>query len=628
MTKESSLVMAKNLVRITMSNICYFRQLFPESYFVDRSIPELGISVKKLQYSMGKESDKVILWVDEGVTDALTKSYLKSMSFLICAGSQDKVLEEYKFSFQYGAGGEIKSLTMHSREPTFHLSCVGSIRQKVAKLVRLLIALTTTLDDLPNSRRVFVRLSYHDHTPDEYEPPHFQSSTGQKFMPFATTGEKALVINLGSVETEFHQVSLHVRSALNNQLNDDCNEESEQLDKEDEDKSDLNTIFTCSEEEGKEEGEEEEESPRKPSKAAEQVMAMAPLGLKHASQGTAVPNSHRDHGRLSPKKIPSPSEENIEEQVLEWCSSRGQFDRYELRRAFPHIPNSKLDDVAKTMVAQKHKWQAFGNGNVFAKGGSSDHPSRPGNTLELNEVSGCPEKGRNNVKDTTAARCSKGEGVGTKERLSGASGAGREDAYHKCVKLFKNNKEFQVSELEEALGLSSQEAMVLVERLVEEEIMSPPLHLRRRTIYTVKNPPSKPEDVSIQLAKMMEKVCIDSIPDKRIPRKALSKQIEFEHDPDYQHLVGKGIGIYWSMDNKWYNAIVMKAAAGKCKVKYDDGEVENLELKNEHYRWLPDAPENEDVFGSQRASQSKNRKASQCQSPIHQLCFKKIKREK
>mmetsp|Transcript_9187 Transcript_9187/g.55786 ORF Transcript_9187/g.55786 Transcript_9187/m.55786 type:complete len:636 (-) Transcript_9187:1830-3737(-) len=624
MTKESSLVMAKNLVRIALSNICYFRHLFPESYFVDRNIPELGISVKKLQYSKSKESDKIILWVDEGVTDALTKSYLKSMSFMLCAGTEDKVLEEYKFIFQYGPGGEVKGLSMQNTEIPINLSQVGVIRRKVSKLVRLLIALTTTLDELPDSRRVFLRLNYYDSTPDGYEPPHFEPTARTKFMPFATTGEKALVINLGSVETEFHRVSLHVRSALNNQLNEVSDGELENPDMEEE-RSEVDTLEAGLEEED-EEDERQANSPTGQDQQIKQVDVKDYPDSDPGSKDAGARDGRKKHRQSLVETKCSPQDQKIEKQVYEWCSSRGQFDRYELWRAFPHIPNSKLNSIVRSMTAQKHKWQAFGNENVFAKG-QKDRLHGQGDSPEDIKCQGNQEHDDTEVADIVTAQNGKREGVGRRQRLQGTASGIREDAFHKYIKLFKSNKEFQASELEEALGLTTEEAEDLVRRLVEENVVSSPIHLRRRTIYTVKNPPNRPEDVSYSLAEMMQKVSIDTIPERRIPRKPFKKQIEFEHDPAYNHLVGRRVDIYWSFDNKWYNAIVVKAAEGKCTVKYDDGEEENLELKNEHLRWLPDNPDTEDVFSSQKTTQVKSRKISLCQSPIYQHCYKKVKRD-
>ena len=623
-TKGSSLVMAKNLVRIALSNICYFRHLFPESYFVDRNIPELGISVKKLQFDKSQESDKIILWMDEGVTDALTKSYLKSMSFMLCAGTEDKVLEEYKFIFQYGPEGEIQGLSMHSTEIPIDLSQMGVIRRKVSKLVRLLIALTTTLDDLPDSRRVFIRLHYYDNAPDGYEPPHFEPTARAKFMPFATSGEKALVINLGSVETEFHRVSLHVRSALNNQLNEVSDGELENPGMEEE-RSEIDTLDVDLEEED-EEDEGHAETPTGKDKQIKQVDVNDHPDSDPGGKDAATQDGSKKYHQSFLETKRGPQDQKLEKQVYEWCSSRGQFDRYELWRAFPHIPNSKLDSIVRSMTAEKHKWQAFGNKNVFAKE-LNDRPDVQSSSPEDIKCQGNQENAHSDVADIATAQTGKREVVGRRQRLRGTASGIREDAFHKYIKLFKNNKDFQASELEEALGLTTAEAEDLIKRLIKENVVASPIHLRHRTIYTVKNPPNRPEDISHSLAEMMQKVSVDTIPDTRILRKPFKKQIEFEHDPAYQHLVGKRIDIYWSFDNKWFNATVVKAAEGKLAVKYEDGEEENLELKNEHYRWLPDDMDTEDVFSSQRATQVKNRKISLCQSPIYQHCFKKVKRE-
>ena len=56
-----------------------------------------------------------------------------------------------------------------------------------------------------------MRLSYHDHTPEDYEPPYFRSSTGQ---PEAHFPQGAFKAKLGGVSTPHHAVALRVKSLL------------------------------------------------------------------------------------------------------------------------------------------------------------------------------------------------------------------------------------------------------------------------------------------------------------------------------------------------------------------------------------------------------------------------------
>jgi hypothetical protein len=44
----------------------------------------------------------------------------------------------------------------------------------------MLVQICQTLEQVPEERFIFMKLTYHDHTPDEYEPPFFN--------PAATNG--------------------------------------------------------------------------------------------------------------------------------------------------------------------------------------------------------------------------------------------------------------------------------------------------------------------------------------------------------------------------------------------------------------------------------------------------------
>lgn len=129
-----------------MYNISYIRGLFPDKYYQEKHVPALEMKIKKL-VPMDDESKRLVDWMEKGeeveaahgswlsfpssaaflgatglqtharaqcscmphprvlagVYDALQRKYLKTMVFAICEEDATSLLEEYTFSFSYGA---------------------------------------------------------------------------------------------------------------------------------------------------------------------------------------------------------------------------------------------------------------------------------------------------------------------------------------------------------------------------------------------------------------------------------------------------------------------------------------------------------------------------------------------
>ena len=101
MTERDSLTLMKNLLRVCISSICYQRALFPPDCFKQKRLS--GIQVQHLQCKVKDKKTKQIIvhneegalvtsWLEEGVFDALTKRYLKTLTFAIL-NADDKTLE-------------------------------------------------------------------------------------------------------------------------------------------------------------------------------------------------------------------------------------------------------------------------------------------------------------------------------------------------------------------------------------------------------------------------------------------------------------------------------------------------------------------------------------------------------
>ncbi|KAH6782941.1 DNA-binding HORMA family protein [Perilla frutescens var. hirtella] len=92
-TEQDSLL-TRNLLRISIFNINYIRDLFPEKYFNDNSVPALDMKIKKLM-PMDAESRRLIDWMKKGVYDTLQKKYLKTLMFCVCKAVDGPMIEEY-----------------------------------------------------------------------------------------------------------------------------------------------------------------------------------------------------------------------------------------------------------------------------------------------------------------------------------------------------------------------------------------------------------------------------------------------------------------------------------------------------------------------------------------------------
>ncbi|GIL97703.1 hypothetical protein Vretimale_3285 [Volvox reticuliferus] len=182
------------------------------------------------------ESRRLIEWVEGGVYDAIKRGYLKNLFFGISTDPDGtELLEEYVFTFRYGDGDRVvmdvnaitteggvelggkkrgKKSEFKQESPKADLN---TVRYQVCRLIRMLVQVCRTLDKVPSERYLFMKLTYQDHTPEEYEPPYFipvdESGIGHfKRAPFSMA--------VGRVATDHHTVSLKVKSTL-----DSCDDE-------------------------------------------------------------------------------------------------------------------------------------------------------------------------------------------------------------------------------------------------------------------------------------------------------------------------------------------------------------------------------------------------------------------
>ncbi|ONK71998.1 uncharacterized protein A4U43_C04F14590 [Asparagus officinalis] len=228
-TEQDSLLLTRNLLRIAIFNISYIRGLFPENYFTDKSVPALEMKIKKLM-PMDPESRRLIDWMEQGVYDALQKKYLKALLFCICEELEGPMIEEYAFSFSYS--------NSNSEEVSMNVNRSGNkkngvnfksnsmditpdqMRSSACKMVRTLVQLMRTLDQMPEERTIVMKLLYYDDiTPGDYEPPFFRGCSESE-APSNWT-KNPLKMEVGNVNSKHFVLALKVKSVL-----DPCEDEN------------------------------------------------------------------------------------------------------------------------------------------------------------------------------------------------------------------------------------------------------------------------------------------------------------------------------------------------------------------------------------------------------------------
>nr|XP_027086387.1 meiosis-specific protein ASY1-like [Coffea arabica] len=229
-TEQDSLLLTRNLLRIAIFNISYIRGLFPEKYFTDKSVPALDMKIKKLM-PMDAESRRLIDWMEKGVYDALQKKYLKTLLFCVCEAVEGPMIEEYAFSFSY-PNSDSQEVSMNinrsgtKKGGTFKCNSTKEVtpnemRSSACKMVRTLVQLMRTLDQMPEERIILMKLLYEDITPADYEPPFFRGCTEEEAQnPWSKI---PLKMEVGNVNSKHLVLTLKVKSVL-----DPCEDEHDE----------------------------------------------------------------------------------------------------------------------------------------------------------------------------------------------------------------------------------------------------------------------------------------------------------------------------------------------------------------------------------------------------------------
>ncbi|EFC42471.1 meiotic specific asynaptic protein [Naegleria gruberi] len=224
----------RNLMRTAISSVCYLRNLFPEDCFQDKSLS--GIQIKSLQPS-NEEARTLIDWLEKGVFEALKKKYLRTIIFGVCSDPSreiDSMLESYECKYYTNWFVQLSALSVKvtypdkeegqlnisraadSNKTNKKIGIKGTqtkqeITQSMVMMLRTLITLAQTLQPIPETRYITMKLLYYeDVTPRDYEPSFFRALREDESRKF---NQDFVKLKIGQVQTQYHSLNIRVRTA-------------------------------------------------------------------------------------------------------------------------------------------------------------------------------------------------------------------------------------------------------------------------------------------------------------------------------------------------------------------------------------------------------------------------------
>ncbi|XP_006660814.1 meiosis-specific protein PAIR2 isoform X2 [Oryza brachyantha] len=332
-TEQDSLLLTRNLLRIAIYNISYIRGLFPEKYFNDKSVPALEMKIKKLM-PMDAESRRLIDWMEKGVYDALQKKYLKTLLFCICEKEEGPMIEEYAFSFSYpNTSGDEVAMNLSrtgskKNSATFKSNAAevtpDQMRSSACKMIRTLVSLMRTLDQMPEERTILMKLLYYeDVTPEDYEPPFFKCCADNEAINI--WNKNPLKMEVGNVNSKHLVLALKVKSVLDPCDDNNVNSEDDNMSLDIE--SDQDNDFSDTE--------------VHPSEAERYIVAPND-GNRKVQNGTISEDDTQDPAH----------EEELTAQVREWICSRDteSLEVSDVLINFPDISMEMVEDIMERLL--------------------------------------------------------------------------------------------------------------------------------------------------------------------------------------------------------------------------------------------------------------------------------------
>ena len=233
-TMRQATAVIKNCIRLGLSTIAFARSLFPAHAFETRQYAGVQLMVlRAMDETTGEVLDKSGLmlqeWIEKGVFDALQRGYLASVDLDVFDRHPNdpfaKLLEKYAFVVDAPANGA-EELTMRmsgmvvgssndkpaSHTPTQPTPTKESIHASMQRMIKSIVMLTSSLDELPHDRFVSMSVGYNSSVPSGYEPPFFCAAppvgVGAGAAGTQPKPKTTMDMPLGHVNTGFGSVAL------------------------------------------------------------------------------------------------------------------------------------------------------------------------------------------------------------------------------------------------------------------------------------------------------------------------------------------------------------------------------------------------------------------------------------
>ncbi|EFN50707.1 hypothetical protein CHLNCDRAFT_142584 [Chlorella variabilis] len=213
-TALESVELVRMLLKTSVYHVSFLRGIFPEDHYRPIDMKNLDNIEVRMLTGKTEEAARLVQWVEGGVADALARRYLRKVFFGFSRDKEGKdLLEEYVFSFSYGKDGEVSMATNGGTRSKHKFSTKDSklqgptlmqIKYQVVRLMRMLVEVTNTLEQVPAERYLFMKLTYTDDTPDEYEPPMFGPAPDGGVGCFS---RMPFVMEIGAVDTKHIKAS-------------------------------------------------------------------------------------------------------------------------------------------------------------------------------------------------------------------------------------------------------------------------------------------------------------------------------------------------------------------------------------------------------------------------------------
>ena len=204
-TQLQSVTFVKKLLATSISTITYVRSMFDEEAYAKKSLG--GVKLRILREKNGTAQGEMMAGWLVGAFDAIEKGYLKELILFVYLDQNkpEEVYEKYTYQFQFDDEGNasFNLLQGNSVKEQFNMN---KLMDTTRSLLRNVLVMTEGLSPLPDSAYISMKLTYQDHTPDDYEPEGFSATT----LTEAPMPEGSFSVSIGHVSTKHHNMRIKV----------------------------------------------------------------------------------------------------------------------------------------------------------------------------------------------------------------------------------------------------------------------------------------------------------------------------------------------------------------------------------------------------------------------------------